>query len=414
MGKRGASQIDWILSLGLFLLYVGWFFAFIAPNISFVANKNSLMIILQNNFDNEFNHEIKRFPLFIEYNETSSQKSIVLNYTSNVTNIRFLNGNNYIIWNNKLIFLANITQETETFWIIEAAPETTYEVWGLNSEEDWASTENLSVEFNNKLLKKATFKQNTWIEDSDYYLNEEDLTPIQTNYTDKGFVAIYESSTGNINHTSLIFANNQEIYNFITLEQESDVRLKINFELGLFDAYYADNNNYGNFGSQDEVHYADFSYDYITLYTETESLSMFFDNDVDFNFTYYNDTLDLEMTIPISNDYEYRYVFHDGNFTDILREDYSSRFGVIETLEGVDLDSINTNYTYLKTEWRFPNNFYISIYDNTSKHIDQEEPIFQIGSYRPGNKNVFAETKDMFKLTDEGDYEPISINYRIW
>ena len=44
MGKKGVSQIDWILSLALFLLYVGWLFIFIMPGINLGSNTDNTVL----------------------------------------------------------------------------------------------------------------------------------------------------------------------------------------------------------------------------------------------------------------------------------------------------------------------------------------------------------------------------------
>ncbi len=112
MRKRGVSQLDWIMSLALFLLYIGWFFVFVAPSISFNSNKDAVMILLEKKFEDEFTWQLKRFPLFIESNETGQLKPILMDYTYNSTQIKFIDGMDFIFWEDKMIFLANLTSGT--------------------------------------------------------------------------------------------------------------------------------------------------------------------------------------------------------------------------------------------------------------------------------------------------------------
>jgi len=105
MKKRGTSQIDWILSLSIFLIYIAWFFAIINPQINSNSNKNSIYVVLMDKFEQEFEHVIEKTPLFLESNITAPYTPIILNYTENKSHMRFLDGRDFIIWRNKLIFL---------------------------------------------------------------------------------------------------------------------------------------------------------------------------------------------------------------------------------------------------------------------------------------------------------------------
>ncbi|MBN2368799.1 hypothetical protein JXC34_07285 [Candidatus Woesearchaeota archaeon] len=418
MKKRGTSQIDWIMSMALFLLYVAWFFFFISPSIDLGSNKDSMGLLLKSNFYDEFKTELRRFPLFIESENLTRRKPVFVNYTINWTDIKFESGDSFFIWGNKLVFLANLSPETETYWILEGGnyvSEYMYE--GINIEPDWVSTENLSVEYKDSLPKKAVYKGNTRWEDADYYLNDVDFDAVATSYDDSGIAGIYTAGTENINHTSMVFAGNQEIYNFITPESpDSSFIFGIDMELEDYNHYYSDNNNYGTMEYTGEVQELGYTYDYITLYSGTEGLSMYFDEDVDFNLSFYNKTLFLKIRVPVSDEYRYRMVFHDGNYTSVSREEYSARFGVIDTIEGIYLENITTNYTYLKEKWNFLSSkeFSIRVYENTSAYSYlQESPLYEIG-LTPGRRNVLALRQDLYALDTGGTLTPINVNYRIW
>jgi len=143
-------------------------------------------------------------------------------------------------------------------------------------------------------------------------------------------------------------------------------------------------------------------------------LTIFFDGDVEFNMTYYNTSLGLDITIPFTGNYEYNYYFHDGNYSSISRTDYVTKFGVIENLEGVNLDNISTDYDYLKNKWNFPKNFNILVYENTSAYSYLQNAKYEIGTFNPNKRNVFAQTEDIVALNNDGTYTSIHVNYRIW
>ena len=414
MKKRGTSQIDWILSLSIFLLFIAWFFMYMMPQLNYTTNRDSVITLLQNRFNSEYSWELTKFPLFLESNDTSELEPVFVNYSVNQTNIKFTDDTNYIIWNNKLIMLANITDGVKTYWIIKGSIyDQTFNYSGLNIEQNSVSSDNLSVQFTNSMPDKIYFKDQRKINNMNYKINEILFSPVSNDYIDYSFVGLYTARTQNINHTSMIFKDNQKIYNFINSDTEANYTFEINIDLLNYNSYYSNNDYYGSFSYSNTTQSLNFTSDYITIYGK-EAMSMFFQDDVEFNFTYYNTTLSLDLNMPVTTNYEYKIMFHDGNYNNIDEVSYNSRFGVRETLSGIFLGNISTNYSFLKNKWNIPRTFNIRVYQNSSSYIYLYEPDYEIGTYNPGRNKVFAETQDIYSLSNNGELKPLSINYRIW
>ncbi len=415
--KRGASQIDWIISLALFLLYIAWFFTFMAPSISFNSNKDSLMVLIKQKFNSEFEWQLEKYPLFIEDNNSNEFLPVMMEYNSNNTDIKFIDGTDYMLWNNKLIFLANLTNTRKTLWVLKGWEyEQEFEYEGLISEENWTTAGNISVKFEDSLPTIVYHEENEKISNIVYTLNEIDLEP-ETKYVDSGFGVVYTAQTGNINHTSMIFAYNSDIYNFITTDlQDSNYVLRLNMVLDDYESYHSNNLYYGDFSYSSEIQNTNYSYDEITFYN-SGALTMFFDNDVYFNMTYYNTTLNLQIDIPISGSYEYRFIFHNGDYDSANRQEYHVERGVSQKLEGLYLSNISQNYSHYKEKWNYPDkrNFNIRVFKNTSKYrYLQDSPTKEIGVFNPGNRNVHADNEEKYALDTDGEYTLVNINYRIW
>ena len=419
MGKRGDSQLDWIISMALFLLYIGWFFMFINPNISFGTNKNSLMILLKDNFNSEFGRELSKYPIFIDTNRSRALMPVIMDYKINNTAILFMDGTDFIIWNEKLIFLANMTSEREIFWIVEGGNYTRqYDFLGLNINNKRVSTENLNVYYDDSLPEAAIFNEEVKFENCRYRINGAVFSPANDSFNDSGFAAIYVAGTENINHTSFVFAENREIDNFITTESSgSEYVLEISLDLENYDSYYSDNIYFGDFEYGTTENIVNYTYDYITLYSPYDSMSLFFDGPAEFNFTYYNTTLKAKISIPFSGDYAYRYVFQEGDYRSVSRQEYYARTGIEEPLEGIALEKIDTNYSHLKQKWKFPSarEFNIIVYENSSAYSYlQKSPLYEIGMFNPKNRNVFSETEDLLALDEEGTASHIHVLFRLW
>lgn len=418
MQKKGASQIDWIISLALFLIYVAWIFIFIRPNMNLGASKESLITILKTNFENENKWELAKYPLFVEYNLTGGRKPLMLDFPSNDTDIYFADGTPFVLWNNKLIFVTNLTTGMNAFWIIQGTNLVSeFFTEGLNTEENMAATENLTVYFDNSMPDTLIYRGTELVKSSSYKINNEPVISPISNFSNDGFAAFFFSQSGNINHTSIIFAYSPEINNFIRLDQNGSYTLLMDSNLYDFSSYYSDNSNYGDFDYGTGPRSINYSYDYITLTGSKGSLSMYFDNDANFNFTFYNSTLRMKISIPIYDDYNYRFEFHEGNHNSTKRIYYTSEIGAVDHISGINLNNISTNYSSLKSRWGFPvdRDFQISIYDNsTAFHYLGPEPLYDIGVFNGNGKNVYAEAQDLAALDDNGNYQAISLLYRIW
>jgi hypothetical protein len=416
MKKRGVSQLDWIMSLAIFLLYVGWFFVFINPSISLASGKDSMIVTLKYNFNSDFTTEIRSFPLFIEYDGEQSYKPIIISYYSNQTDLRFMDGPEHIIWNNNLMFLSNISPGITEYWILSGGNYTrNYLFEGLNVEPGRVSTSNMSVWFSNSLPDTVMHNGMLRISSIVYSVNEVEFIPSENSYEDLGFAAVYQASTSGVNHTAMVFAHAPEIYNFITAA--SSYTYTLVYDLHAYNSYFSDNTKFGSFdyGVSESSH--SHTHDYITIYTETEGLTLFFDTDVEFHFTAYNSTLRMEIEIPSGGNLDYKVIFHKGNHTSVARYPYSARFGVYQTIKGIGLEQITTDYDNLKEKWRYPagREFSIRVFENTSAYsYMHEKPLIEIGLFDPNRRNVYSETEDVFGMDSNGTLRRLHVNYRIW
>mgnify|MGYP001603208996 CR=1 FL=1 len=64
--KRGGVHVDWILSMGLFLVSTILLFAFLKPGIVPLTEEKILLDVLINNFNNNFLWSLKTTPYFVE------------------------------------------------------------------------------------------------------------------------------------------------------------------------------------------------------------------------------------------------------------------------------------------------------------------------------------------------------------
>ena len=163
MKKRGVTQVDWAISLALFLLYVAWFFIFINPMFLEDNTQEALLSIVEDNFKDGYRWEVRKIPLIIYTNTTNSYLPIVeeFNYNWTLSNTKLANNKEFLLDNGKIIFLADVNAQTKYLWLMNSNENYTMKTntIDLNANETTATTgNNLKVEFVNGLYNTIYYK----------------------------------------------------------------------------------------------------------------------------------------------------------------------------------------------------------------------------------------------------------------
>lgn len=64
--KRGASHVDWVISMGIFLVYVVALFVFLRPGVTVEHKPLAMLDLLENNIKNEVYVNLKETPVHVE------------------------------------------------------------------------------------------------------------------------------------------------------------------------------------------------------------------------------------------------------------------------------------------------------------------------------------------------------------
>ncbi|MEM3374084.1 MAG: hypothetical protein QXE31_02570 [Candidatus Woesearchaeota archaeon] len=402
--KRAVSQLDWVMSLALFLLYLAWFFSFILPNLNFQKNKNTNLYILKENFITDFSYITTKTPLFIISNKTFNNKPIIIDFPYSYN---LFSEEDIIFYENKLLLLTNITQKKIINFYENLNISKNNNFYNIQSDEEKTSVNNMVVYFSNSLPKKIIYKQNSKILDINYKINSISFNPSNFSHEKDLFLSSYKAKTGNINFSTLIFSDNHEIYFLITNPETEKYELELDLDLDNYASYYSDNLHFGNFSYSSEKQYIRFFSDKITLYNNNDKLTLFIENS-QFNITNFNDTLKINIKTEINNSL-FKISFDSDPFNplDINKKDYDYSFGIKEIESFILLDkNENSNYTFYKNKIDF--DFYISIYNETNSEI-----FYELGINNPKKRQVYAETESYMALKENNIF-PVLVNFRIW
>ena len=114
---------------------------------------------------------------------------------------------------------------------------------------------------------------------------------------------------------------------------------------------------------------------------------------------------------------EYSIIFHEGNYLNVSKFEYSYSYGASEKLDGIDTGK-NYDYEELKRVWNYPNSreFIIMVVNSTSANSYMDNEVFyRLGPEEPDNYlSVYSEDFDSYVLDEYGERTPVTVNIRVW
>jgi hypothetical protein len=198
---------------------------------------------------------------------------------------------------------------------------------------------------------------------------------------------------------------------------EENYRYEVKSMILNYYGFYSDNVYFGYVNSTNLQNITYIS-DYITFFDDNNSLSLYFDRNATISMEYYNETVSFNASMYPMTDAFYRFELHPGNYTNASRQRYSTTYGTITKISGINDEFFGrNNYSSLKDRWSYPkgNEFQIFIYNSTTaKSYDELEPLYSIGSDLVPKKLVYAEEFNTFILSEYGTLTPASVNIKVW
>ncbi|MFC1697756.1 hypothetical protein ACFL1H_05460 [Nanoarchaeota archaeon] len=385
-GRKALIQTDWIISLAIFLIFIGWFFGFLRP-IMIPETTSPFLNLLENNFDDDTKTIITKLPIYLNSTQ-SSLEPIIINVNYNESQSSFLD-NRHLTFNNKLLSYGNLG-EYEYLYISNNAYTRRTESFDIMSNSQQTTMTDLILNFTNSLIENIEYKASLKADNINYNISG---TP---SYDSSNFVAQYTTT----NHDSYVFANFTRIYSTITNP------IEITMDLDPYTFVYD--------GSSKAINYSlnqceTFTNNFIDFYNG-DGIAIISDN-LEGRFCYDN-TNKLNLSLTISNDYTI--AIHEGNYNNIIQLDdqYTPFIGVEQYIEGYStelLDQLeNSNYNQKKTEWNLQSsNFLITI-----TNITDDSTIFEYGQ-QPLSSNIKTTEYYDYLVDEYGNKEEVKVNLRI-
>ncbi len=422
--KRGISQVDSIISLSLFILYIVWLFIFLR-SISFSNNSSDKELIA-----NEFNNlkwSLNRIMLIVDSKSSDSSPSFIdfpykeLNWTYDTSLLLDSSGREvpFIFDNNYLIFLNNKSQ-VKYYYIIHSKKE--YDRSKIQAfkqivcNKNFVSTQSIRANFNDGIIRSVSFENNTMINNFEIILNNESFTPVNSSFKNYSFISYHKSIGQNFNSTCYAFGLQNKLSCIVNTEQDVAHQIKLSVSLKSLSGYYSDNSNNGmlNYteGDNESTYYncTAYSSDYIKLFDKDKKVQMEFSFPKVMNLSLcgYNGGLQFSASGKFNRSFLYHIIFnkYDENLTRNNKYRRTYRFGVLEKLTGLDIDLI-TNESVL-------NNLIGESNKNEGISVFINDKLYSAGDETPAFVNVYAKTFIKEVLLKNGSFEDCKISVRTW
>lgn len=417
--KRGAAeQVDWAMSLAIFLFLVVWFFLIIKP---FSAGESKVDLVLDKlryGFNREVLFEIKTLPVYIDYNITISNAPIIIDKPHNWTNFTINEGTFFINDGNKLIFMADI-KEGSNLVMMKTSEKNYSESFQPGYVRElgnnvYVDSRQYFAGFSDNLLRTVFFRSSSQIENITYYLEGEKTEHNLSEKTTSYLYVKHNNSNAVFTQENYVFKDNSFVFDRITPRPylSKDYTYKVLFRLDKDYLKY----NLGS-GMQNLAECTDFESNLAMFTDNTNSITFSFNKEVSMSACPYSNRIDFYFETPLSSTLEYSINSNNGTLIsydgDVLRE-RNYRIGIIKTTSGISYTKLQAmeedEISMLKERLNITRevDFEIEVY-NASRDL-----IFSIHTYEPYVENIFTKQYRNYLIDRYGNQQLVFVNLKTW
>ncbi|MBI2144788.1 hypothetical protein HYU18_00535 [Candidatus Woesearchaeota archaeon] len=418
--KAVAIDVDWIISLGLFLIYLGAFFVFIRQLPGQDSPADSLLDNVHDGIVDRASWNVQRVPLFINSN-ISGKEPMIINFPYDWKNFTFEDNHSFDIKDSKLVFPRQLIQGKNVLEIASSGENYTLpsEDFDLEASPSAASidSQRFNAEFSNAFLSRASHFDKERLDEFNISISGIVLKP-ETASTEANISALsakYKLVYPQANHTAFVVAGFSRILNYVGTDAKESHDIVVSATVRNYTFFHVTNAlsgtiNYTAGGcTSGSSRYIDFNdgVSGVTFVTPEGS---------NFSFCIGNSTVRMGIQFALQNESRYDIIFHPGDHNATTRyvSPYRTAFGAIENLTGVSTPlyrKLNeTAYDTLKSAFRYPSSrdFSFTLLNDTGGTVFNYQP--QLA----GATNVFAKESEVFILDKYGIKSRHRLRIRGW
>ncbi|MBI5398303.1 hypothetical protein HZB03_02460 [Candidatus Woesearchaeota archaeon] len=357
--KKALSQVDWAISLSIFLIYLALFFIFVKPLIVPSRNIDSLMENLEDKFLDDTQTTVERVRIFVTQKVNSQFDFIIANFTYPTWNASNMAASTdyFAVDVGKVFFLLNTTQTKKAALFHPLVKRRTNPLPALIADVDHAEFESFRALFDDELLQRMVFRGATRVSGVQYRVDGGTLSPGGT-FARTDVYAKYKVRD-EINHSTYVPASNSRVYVFMLSDDSKDHNMTFSANIFNFTRYFVDQSRRGTVAYSSVQTCEEFTSRFIDFNDGETGIAFFTEPASSMSFCSNLTALTFSFLITVSNTSSSYAIFaHDGDHTAVQNYPITPINGVREQLVGISDANVSNlklyDYTQLKQRWSFP------------------------------------------------------------
>ena len=410
-GRKGLVQIDWIISFGIFIVYIVWFFIVSRPIISSASVKTLPVDDIKDLFLENASWTVNQTPMIIKSNISASEMPIVMDFLFAGNEKSYgLKDRYWSIHDNKIFFLATFPAKKQIVTLLHSSEN--YSKPDLSNafapNKEFVRAGDMEAFFEDSMPSEVRFKESPMIRAFSITADGITFSPEKTVFSSDNILSAYAVQSNRLNNTMYILANNSRIISYL---KGSNIDVRIKIELAKYDGYYIRDSE------QAEINYnssecRSFDTDYINFYDGDRGLTFLFSKAVDVRMCP-TAAIDLDIDFSLNTSFRYDIVFHEsGSDTRDLKHEYTAEYGMKNVLTGISEHYLynlkNTNYSILKNQWSRGNEINITVLNATN------DELFTVGETPRDYSQVKTLTYYTWVLDSRGNQSRAVLNIMAW
>jgi len=415
--KRGISQIDWVISLAVFLLYLAWFFVYLNP-IKGIDSKEDVIESVRSSFIAGAEWSVDQYPLFVKIETPKDDFPVVVRFPFALTK-SFGMQHYYVLDDDYLIFLADLDRGTNDFII--SISEDDYPKQNkspmLMINNDSVSSSRIKVNLNDVFIDSIELNNFSSVENIEVKLNNVDVgfSNYSLSFANSSIHYRRKLSSEFLNISTLVF--DSRIKNMIRPNYAANLsryEFYFNGKVRGYENYFSDNEENGNL---EDVGCKTFNSSFIRFYNSNSSgLAFAISNLSRISICSENDELgniivDLKLEVPLREDSFIDLIFYKGN-TSYVYDEPKFLFGADEKKTGFSMKKMQIlSSKNLRDEFRISqgNDFSIRVVNSSSQDV-----FFDYGIAPGSDVNIFVKQFSCNVLDKFGSQDSCSMIVRSW
>ena len=238
--KRGFNQLDWIISLVFFMMFLAFTFIIVSPHSTVFLDEKAALNNLKYGFIEDYTYSLSELPVYVDTKRRGIEPVIFpMEYFS--PNIFFDDGTTFSIIDNELIFILNITDDITQKKIILSNSSQKQDIvsnkMNLRYENgraevatrrfyiDYLNTEIKNIYYNNVLrIKNITIKDT----------NEQKIVLYNRNLTNESFAIVLKENNNDFVFKQYMFYDMSRLY----LSFNTNTNFIYSFDLYDYNEFY--------------------------------------------------------------------------------------------------------------------------------------------------------------------------------